>query len=34
MWFAVLSTAVLTAWSVEWAQRYCEDWAQMRDKDL
>jgi hypothetical protein len=33
-WIIVLATAGLTAWSVEWAQRHCEQWAQMRDKDL
>jgi len=29
-----LTCAALTGWTVEWAQRRCELWAYMRDKDL
>ena len=34
-WIIVVMTcAALAAWSLEWAQRHCEQWAYMRDKDL
>jgi hypothetical protein len=33
-WMIVTTCAALAAWSVEWAQRQCEHWAYMRDKDL
>jgi hypothetical protein len=29
-----LTTAVLTGFTVEWAQRKCELWAAVRDRDL
>lgn len=28
------SFAVVTAFGLEWGQRKCESWAQLRDKDL
>jgi len=33
-WIATSSAAVITGVVVEWAQRRCELWAQLRDKDL
>jgi len=33
-WMIVVSCALLTAWIVEWGQRQCEVWAQLRDRDL
>ena len=30
----LLSTAIITAWTVEWCQHRCENWCQVRDKDL
>jgi hypothetical protein len=34
LWIITLSTAALTTWVVEWAQRRCEQWAYERDKAL
>jgi hypothetical protein len=34
IWMIAISTAVATAWLVEWAQRHCEQWAQRRDAAL
>ena len=31
---ATSAAAVITGFVVEWAQRRCELWAQLRDKDL
>jgi hypothetical protein len=31
---ATSTAAVVTGFFVEWAQRRCELWAQLRDKDL
>jgi hypothetical protein len=31
---ALTTTAVITAFSVEWAQRKCELWAALRDRNL
>jgi hypothetical protein len=33
-WVIALASAAFTGWTVEWAQRRCELWAHMRDKDL
>lgn len=29
----VLCTATLTACTVEWCQRHCENWCQVRDRE-
>jgi hypothetical protein len=31
---SVASSAILTAFAVEWAQRRCEAWARIRDAQL
>jgi hypothetical protein len=33
-WMIALSSGVFAGWTVDWAQRRCELWVQMRDKDL
>jgi hypothetical protein len=33
-WMISLASAAFTGWTVEWAQRRCELWAHVRDKDL
>ena len=33
-WAIALTGAALTGWTVEWAQRMCEQWVQERDKGL
>ena len=30
----LLTAAAITAWTVEWCQRHCENWCQARDRDL
>jgi|RhiMetdeSRZDD1v2_1073273.scaffolds.fasta_scaffold76836_1 hypothetical protein len=30
----LVTTAAITAWTVEWCQRHCETWCQARDRDL
>jgi hypothetical protein len=34
IWMITLTAVASAGWTVEWAQRRCEQWAQMRDKDL
>ena len=34
IWILMTSIAAGTAWTVEWAQRHCEHWAQRRDEAL
>jgi hypothetical protein len=29
-----LGAAVITALTVDWCQRYCEHWCQVRDREL
>jgi hypothetical protein len=33
-WTVAFAFAALAGWTVEWAQRRCEQWAYERDKDL
>jgi hypothetical protein len=34
IWMISLLVAAATAFTVEWAQRHCEAWAQKRDEAL
>ena len=34
LWILALATAGSTALIVEWAQRHCEQWALVRDREL
>jgi hypothetical protein len=33
-WMIAFTCVPLAGWALEWGQRRCEEWAQMRDKDL
>jgi hypothetical protein len=33
-WMIAITCAALTGWTVDWVQRWCEQWSLMRDIDL